>query len=279
MIFCLRLCAQSGGRNRETCADHGRAAPMTTLYPLFVPRAWFWCFCSCLETTNWELENSLLEWVGGRGGCGYFRRIMTIFRVEPLPNVFHGVEVMNDGKRQALGRMLICFGLRADITLMLFSSIFLFFLSFFIALFWEGSYPLLFRERSEMSILCSVGVVWWQWVNQWGGRRIDSPSGERLCRRVSHPKKLTFNFLGFHAISFRSFPYRFFYVFRYRPSICLILFVVSPLSGSRFASFCLLHLRGIFIPLLLILVVHVFCKWSSLISILGCLIMYPTGCQ
>lgn len=85
---------------------------------------------------------------------------MTIFRVEPLPSVFHGVEVMNDGKRQALGRMLICFGLRADITLMLFPSPYFFpFLSFFIALFWEGSYPFLFCERSEMSILCSVDVV------------------------------------------------------------------------------------------------------------------------
>ena len=57
-------------------------------------------------------------------GCGYFSQIMTIFRVEP--NVFHWVEVMNDGKQRALGRMLICSGLRADITLKLLFSVILF---------------------------------------------------------------------------------------------------------------------------------------------------------
>lgn len=69
-------------------------------------------------------------------GCGYFSQIMTIFRAEL--NVFHWVEVMNDGKRRALGRMLICSGLRADITLKLLFSIILFLLlSFFIAFIWE----------------------------------------------------------------------------------------------------------------------------------------------
>lgn len=60
------------GWDRETCADHGRVAPTTTttLYPLFVP--YFLIFILLflsLETSNWELENSLLEWVGGVFGA------------------------------------------------------------------------------------------------------------------------------------------------------------------------------------------------------------------
>lgn len=119
--------------------------------------------------------------MSGRGvwGCGYFSQIMTIFRAEL--NVFHWVEVMNDGKRRAIGRMLICSGLRADITLkLLFFIILFFFVVFHCFILGSCFYYFYFCERSKNCLRWfDFGI---------GGLGVDSSGGRTNgCRAQAAP--------------------------------------------------------------------------------------------
>ena len=158
-------------------------------------------------------------------GCGYFSQIMTIFRVEP--NVFHWVEVMNDGKRRALGRMLICSGLRADITLKLLFSVILFFFVVFHCFIWEGSPPPSLLYFVSVQKKC---LLWFDFgCRNW---ELTRPASERTNRCAASSfavRSLGPIFLRLDAKFEEFFPYCFSYSVCY--SSCATL---SPCSWSSF---------------------------------------------
>lgn len=110
--------AQSDGwlPSSETCAHRSRPSSSDddAQAPVFVP-VWvldFYSFVLVLKPPIERTGNSLLEW------AGYFRRIMTIFWLSRC-RMFHSFMGWSDERweRRQRRRMLICFGLRADITL------------------------------------------------------------------------------------------------------------------------------------------------------------------